>query len=180
MQPPPVDEGPNIEEQKLAIDGMLAEHKVSIENREQSFREFIEQEKQRLAEQKAQLDAQERFMEEKRLSDRQQQDMLGMIMDLKTKIRDAELKAKSQALTAMAQANNQPPAPAPEKPDNTVAIVSALAGVLQSLPQPQINVQAPKPTKRIGTIQRNGDTARIVVEEEESENEEEGFEEDDE
>ena len=171
-QPPPADTGPDLDEQKLMIQQALADHKINIENREQEFKEFIEVEKKNIAAMKADLDSQEAFMQEKRLADEQRQKMLETVMKLQIEMKDIEANAKAQALQAIASSqNNQPQAlPAPEPEENTASIIAAVMGglaeAMQNIPQPIVNVQAPQPTRRVGRIEKNGDTTNIVVDEE--------------
>lgn len=165
----PVDPMIAIKEQEVAIKGMLAEHKLNIENQELAFKQFIETEKQSLAQQKAAVDGQEKMMQEQRLAQEQQSAMTQKLMEMQQAMQ--EMKNDTMLEILKLQASNQQAAMQPvqqpqEKPDNTAAIVTALAGVVQNMPQPVINVAAPQPTRRVGTIQKSGDTARIVVDEE--------------
>lgn len=50
-------------------------------------------------------------------------------------------------------------------------VANAIASALKSIPQPVINVEAPKPTKRVGTIEKKGGKTKVVVEEVEEEGE---------
>lgn len=166
----PVDPMIAIKEQEVAIKGMLAEHKVNIESQEQAFKQYIESEKQALAEQKAAIDGQEKMMQEQRLAQEQQTAMTQKLMEIQQSMQEMKNDTMLEILklqSANQQAANQPVQSQPvERPDNTAAIVTALAGVVQNMPQPVINVAAPQPTRRVGTIEKNGNSARIVVDEE--------------
>jgi len=51
-------------------------------------------------------------------------------------------------------------------------VANAIASALKSIPQPVINVEAPKPTKRVGKITKDKKGNATVVVEEEAEEEE--------
>ena len=75
-----------------------------------------------------------------------------------SKIRDTESKAAQSKGTGEA-----------------ASVATAIAAALKNIPQPIINVEAPKPTKRVGRIERSkdGKSAKVVVEEEAAEGGEE-------
>jgi hypothetical protein len=173
---PPEDTGPDpmqvIKEQEVAIKGMLAEHKIEIENERLEWQSIVESQRLQIEQFKARMDASEKAAEEMRLSQKHEMQMAPKMLQLEAKMADIE-KAKIELMATITEARakqlpqqQEPQAPAEPKPDNTAAILTAVASMLQGMPQPVVNVEAPRPTKRVGTIQKTGDTARIVVEEE--------------
>jgi hypothetical protein len=166
---PPEDPNIALKQQKLEIDAFLAEHKVNIETREQEFKEIIEQQKLMLEQYQTKLDMQEKFAEEQRLAMSHQMNMQPKLLELEKKMAEIEVAKiqMAQAVISKQPEPQAPPAPAPEpKQDNTAAILAAVGSMMQGIPQSIVNVQAPQPTRRVGRIEKNGDTATIVVEEE--------------
>lgn len=167
---PPEQAGPTPEEINAQTKQMLADHKIELENREQAFKEALETEKLRLDEFIASIAAKEKLMEEERLAQKHQMTMMPKVLDLEKKMAEMELEKIKTAQVAIQSQAQQAPAPAPEPRESVAEMMMAMGSVLsqslQNIPQPIINVAAPQPTRRVGTIQKNGDTARIVVDEE--------------
>ena len=90
-QPPPESEAPDPALMKAESQRILAEHKVTIENREQEFKEYIEQKKLELEQFVASISAEEKMMEEQRLAERQAINMAPKLASAAKKNAEAEL-----------------------------------------------------------------------------------------
>lgn len=177
--PPPepeVDPTIALKEQKLMIDQALAEHKINIENREQQFKEVLEQQKLMLEQYQTKLEMQEKFTEEQRLAMSHQLNMQPKILELEKKMAEIEVAKiqMAQSIIAKQPEPQQAPAPAPEpKQDNTAAILAAVGSMMSSMPQPIVNVEAKPPTTRYGTLTKTSNGATIKVEERAEEDDDE-------
>jgi len=105
-QPPQEEQAPDPALMKAESQRILAEHKVSIENREQEFKEFIEQEKLSLEQYVASISAKEKMIEEGRLAEKQ-------AINMAPKLASAAKKNAETELIEGVTLGVQPAAPAP-------------------------------------------------------------------